>query len=62
MLNKIISIIALTIFFSFVEAQSISVYPKKGAKIKMKSGIDLNMLKNLISLLVIFFGFLDNGY
>ena len=41
MLNKIISIIALTIFFSFVEAQSISVYPKKGAKIKMKSGIDL---------------------
>ena len=41
MLNKTISIIALTIFFSFVEAQSISVYPKKGAKIKMKSGIDL---------------------
>jgi len=41
MLNKTISIIALTIFFSFVEAQSISVYPKKGGKIKMKSDIDL---------------------
>ena len=41
MVNKTISIIALTIFFSFVEAQSISVYPKKGGKIKMKSDIDL---------------------
>ena len=39
MLNKIIPITALIIFFSFVVGQSISVYPKKGAKIKMKSGI-----------------------
>ena len=41
MINKLISISALIIFSSFVEGQSISVYPKKGAKIKMKSGIDL---------------------
>ena len=41
MINKIISISAIIFFSSFLEGQSISVYPKKGAKIKMKSGIDL---------------------
>ena len=41
MINKIIPIVAFLIFCSFVVGQSISVYPKKGAKIKMKSGIAL---------------------
>ena len=41
MLNKIIPITAVFIFFSFVEAQSISVYLKKGGKIKMTNGITL---------------------
>ena len=43
MLNKIISITIVFIFCSLVEAQSISVYQKKGSKIKMAKGI---LLKN----------------
>ena len=41
MINKIIPITAFLIFCSFVVGQSITVYPKKGARIKMKSGIAL---------------------
>ena len=41
MINKIIPIAAFLIFCSFVVGQSITVYPKKGARIKMKSGIAL---------------------
>ena len=41
MINKIIPITAFLIFCSFIKGQSITVYPKKGAKIKMKSGITL---------------------
>ena len=41
MINKIIPITAFLIFCSFVVGQSITVYPKKGAKVKMKSGIAL---------------------
>ena len=41
MINKIIPTVVLLISCSFVLGQSISVYPKKGAKIKMKSGIAL---------------------
>ena len=41
MINKIIPTVVFLISCSFVLGQSISVYPKKGAKIKMKSGIAL---------------------
>jgi len=41
MINKIIPSVVFLISCSFVLGQSISVYPKKGAKIKMKSGIAL---------------------
>ena len=43
MLNKIIPIAVVFVFCSFVQAQSMSIYPKKGGKIKITNGI---VLKN----------------
>ena len=35
MFNKSISIIVIFIFFSFISAQSVTIYPKKGKKLKL---------------------------
>ena len=41
MMNKIFSIILLLIFYSLISAQSVSIYPRKGKKIKLNNVFDI---------------------
>ena len=59
-MNKIFSIIILLIFYSLISAQSVSIYPKKGKKIKLHNVIEIEngslivkdrtLIKNIIPL------------
>ncbi len=60
MMNKTFSIIIIFIFYSLISAQSVSIYPKKGKKIKLNNVFDLengsvivkdsSLIKNIIPL------------
>ena len=59
-MNKTFSIILLFIFYSLISAQSVSIYPKKGKKIKLNNVFDIEsgsiivkdsiLIKNIIPL------------
>ena len=60
MINKTFSIIILFIFYSLINAQSVSIYPNKGKKIKLNNVFDIengsvivkdsSLIKNIIPL------------